>query len=364
MMSGKLKNKIVIASGGTGGHIFPAISLSSYLKDKYHIKLTTDKRGKNYIDNINQNFEIKLISASTIFQKNPFKIVYSIFLILFSIIESVIFLINFNPKIIIGMGGYSSFPICVAARVLRIPVIIYENNLVIGKANKYLLPIVNQIFLSFSETKKINPKYKSKIFLSGSIIRKEVENYKHIADFNKEKIKIVIMGGSQAAEIFGTQLPRIFKKCQNNGINLSVVQQCLNSQKEELTNFYKEKNIGNEVFTFRSDVTNIFKSATIVITRGGASAQAELVNCNIPYIVIPLKYSADNHQLENALYYEKKGCNILVQEDEIDTKLFELIKKINKDRSILHKIVQNQQKLSNQNVLEKVKNQIEIIINN
>ena len=357
------KNKIVIATGGTGGHVFPAVSLAEHLTNNYDVMVTTDQRGLVYLNKLLKKFKIKTINSSTIFKKNPLKIFYSLFLILFSTCKSFVFLKNFKPKIVIGMGGYSSFPVCVSALILKIPVIIYENNLLIGKANKYLLPLVDKIFLSTPETKGIKPKYENKIFISGNFIRQEIENYRHNIDYRDKKLKIVIMGGSQAAKIFGEVLPQIFVECKKVGIHLSIVQQCLDTQKEYLTNFYNTQKIDNEVFTFRSDITQIFKNTSFVITRGGASAQAELINCNIPYIVVPLKNSTDDHQFENASYYKKKGCNFLVIEEEIETKLLDLIKMIDKDKTKLYEIVQNQKKLFNQNVLKNADNQINMIIN-
>ena len=197
--------------------------------------------------------------------------------------------------------------------------------------------------MSTPETKGIKPKYENKIFISGNFIRQEIENYRHNIDYRDKKLKIVIMGGSQAAKIFGEVLPQIFVECKKVGIHLSIVQQCLDTQKEYLTNFYNTQKIDNEVFTFRSDITQIFKNTSFVITRGGASAQAELINCNIPYIVVPLKILLMIINLK-MLVIIKKGCNFLVIEEEIETKLLDLIKMIDKDKTKLYEIVQNQKK--------------------
>ena len=134
-----IKKKILIATGGTGGHIVPAYSLAKFLKTKnYKVELTSDVRGLKFLKN-DENLKITKITSSPLIKKNIFKFIISIYNIFFSIIFSFLFLLLNRPSIIFGMGGYSSFPICVAAFFLRIKFVIYENNLVIGKANKLLL---------------------------------------------------------------------------------------------------------------------------------------------------------------------------------------------------------------------------------
>ena len=113
------KKKIIIATGGTGGHIFPAISLAQYLSKKnFEVEITTDIRGKKFFNEINF-LEIKTISTATIFIKNPILILKNIFLIIFSIIKSILYLKKKKPHLVFGVGGYSSFPVCFASKTLE-----------------------------------------------------------------------------------------------------------------------------------------------------------------------------------------------------------------------------------------------------
>ena len=154
------KKKILIATGGTGGHIFPAYSLANYLKDKnFEVELTTDKRGLKYLQNY-RNLNFKIIPLSPLKKNTIFTFLKSILIILYSIIKSFNILLFNRPSIIFGMGGYASFPICIAASILRINFVIYENNLIIGKANKYLLPFAKKIFVSYNEVEGIPEKYR------------------------------------------------------------------------------------------------------------------------------------------------------------------------------------------------------------
>ena len=204
------------------------------------------------------------------------------------------------------MGGYAAFPICIAAKILRIRFVIYENNLLIGKANRFLLPFSEKILVSNKELEGIEDKYKDKIIEIGNIIKKEIINFSKDYKGNSEVLKILVLGGSQAAEVFADTLPEIFKKCLREGIKLRVYQHCLPSQNRKLELFYRETKINFETFNFSSNLTDYFSKVDIAITRSGSSILAELVNANIPFISVPLPSSADNHQLKNANYYKRK----------------------------------------------------------
>ena len=184
----KINKNILIATGGTGGHIFPSLSLAKFLTKDYNLQIVSDNRGLKFLQN-NGNIKIKIINSGTIYKKNFLHIIFGASKIITAFIYSVCFLIYSRPNLIIGMGGYSSFPICIAGFLLRIPVIIYENNLIIGRANKFLLPIVKKIILSTKNTSGINPKYKKKLSVCGYILNENIYNFnnpKKISNSYKE----------------------------------------------------------------------------------------------------------------------------------------------------------------------------------
>ncbi len=359
------KKKILIATGGTGGHVFPAYSLASYfIKNNYNVKLTTDYRGFNYLKDY-KNLNIIKISSSPLNKKNIFKLLFSTILIVFSVLRSIIFLLFNRPSIIFGMGGYSSFPICIAAAILRIKFVIYENNLIIGKANKYLLPFAKKILVSYKDLDGIPDKYFNKIFEIGNIVRDEIINFKN-ENTESDKynaIKILVLGGSQAAKVFAEKLPKIFEKLQNSKIPIKVYQQCQNEQKNNLIEFYKKTKIDYEIFNFTNKIIDYYSKANLVITRSGASVLGELINIKIPFISIPLTTSADNHQLKNALYYKKKGFGYLVEEKDINEQLYSLIKSFFEDEILIKNIFINQSQYSDKNIFKDINICIEKIIN-
>lgn len=356
------KKKIIIATGGTGGHIFPAISLAQYLSKKnFEVEITTDKRGKKFFNEINF-LKIKTISTATIFIKNPFLILKNIFLIIFSIIKSILYLKKKKPHLVFGVGGYSSFPVCFASKILGIPLLIYENNLLLGKANKILSFFAKKIFTSFSGVQGIDENLKKKSLYCGNIIRQEIMNYKH--NFNeKNDLKILVLGGSQAAKIFGEKLPRIFEMIKKENLKIIIYQQCLPEQNNSLKNFYESVSIQSEIFNFDPNILKYYKKIDLVITRSGSSVSAELLNCNIPFISVPLEKSADDHQNKNAEFFQKKGFCFLIKENQIDESLFLLIKSFYIDKSILKNCINNQKSYSKINTMEKILNEIENITN-
>ncbi len=358
--------KIIIATGGTGGHVFPAYSLAKhFINQKIDVQIISDKRGLRYLKGYT-DLKIVEINSSTIFKKNIFQLLFSVLIIFYSTFKSFIFLLINRPNLVFGMGGYSSFPVCIAAKILRIPFIIYENNLYIGKANKYLLPFAEKIFVSNKELEGISSKFSKKVFEVGNIIRKEILNFQVKSNFiqKEEKLKILILGGSQAARIFAEKLTEIFKECHKSKISLKIYQQCLPDQNKFLTSFYQNLNIEFEIFNFTDNILNYFSKINLAITRSGSSMLAELVNVKVPFIAVPLPSSADNHQLKNASYYEKKGYSYLIEEKDLNLKLFQLIKKISEDSSLLSLMASKQREYSDKSVYKNIDKQINIMIKN
>jgi UDP-N-acetylglucosamine--N-acetylmuramyl-(pentapeptide) pyrophosphoryl-undecaprenol N-acetylglucosamine transferase len=358
-------NKIIIATGGTGGHVFPAYSLANYLiKNNYNIELTVDDRGSKYLKDY-ENLKLIKITSSPLIKKNIFTFLFSIFIILFSTLRSLFFLLFNRPSIVFGMGGYSSFPVCIASAILRIKFVIYENNMIIGKANRYLLPFAKKIFVSYGNLEGIPKNYSNKVFEIGNIVREEIINSKarNVQNDRFDDIKILVLGGSQAAKVFAEQLPRIFEKLKNSKVPIKIYQQCQKKQNEQLSEFYKKAKIDFEIFNFTNKITDYYLKANLVITRSGASVLGELINIKIPFISIPLPTSADNHQFKNAIYYKKKGLGYIINEKDINNQLYDLIKSIFKDKSLVKKILANQSLYSDKNIFQNISFYINNIIN-
>lgn len=356
------KRKIIIATGGTGGHVFPASSLSDYLKKNFEIEIFSDKRGLRYFE---KKENIRVINTGTIFQKNLFKTILNLNKIIFSIIYSFFYLKKTKPEIVFGMGGYSSFPVCVASYLLKIPIIIYENNLVLGRANRALLPLARKILVSTKNTHGINKKYEDKIFVAGYLLRKEIFELEkdHNKKENNEELSVLIMGGSQSAKIFGEKIPQIVVQCYKKNIKLKIYQQCLEKQMKEIEAIYNKYKISFKLFSFSEKLSDHYQISDLAITRSGASSIAELINLRIPFIAIPLPSSADGHQFKNALNFQKKGYCFLIEEKLIFPKLFEILEDLNNNREKLLLLKSKMNEHSDKDSLSNVSKFIEKFLN-
>jgi len=359
-----MNKKIIFAAGGTGGHIFPAINL---MKHFYHqgckVVLVTDKRGKNFIEDYSE-FKTYILKADTPTNKKFLEKILSFFVIFYSLFRSILILRNEKPNLVIGFGGYVSFPISYASKFFKLPLVIYENNLVLGRTNKYLLPMAKKVFIAKKIVKNFPEKFKNKIYEVGSILDKNIINYSNLTNYdNKENFTILALGGSQGAEIFGKILPSITKMIKEEGHKIEIYQQCVKNQKKLLIDYYKKNNIKNYVFEFEKNILKLILSSDIAITRCGASSTAELAYTCTPFIAVPLSNSIDNHQYLNAKFYEEKGHCWILEEKNFNTKnLFNLITEVIKNKNKLKKIRDSMRKNLNNNVYIDIENQIKEFI--
>lgn len=359
-----MNKKIIFTGGGTGGHIFPAINLMKHFLDKeYEVLLVTDNRGNNFIKSSSE-FKSYILNSDTPTNKNLFKKFFSYFLIFYSIIRSILILKREKPDLIFGFGGYVSFPISFASRFFNLPLIIYENNMILGRANKNLSSISKKILLAKKIIRSLPEKYKSKTYEVGPILDKNIINSSSFKKTNdKGKFSILVLGGSQGAEIFGIVIPKVIKMIKDTGYEIEINQQCIINQKNSIIDFYKKNNIKNYVFEFDKNILKLVLSSNLAITRCGASTTAELVHTLTPFIAVPLPNSIDNHQYLNAKYYANKGCCLLLEQDNFDIEnLFNLIMETIKNKNKLENIRNNMKNNYNKNVYSNIENEIKEFI--
>ena len=207
-----MTRKIILSAGGTGGHIFPAINLMKHFFERGDkVLLVTDIRGNNFIKKYSE-FKSYVLRMGTPTNKNFFKKFISFLVIFYSIIKSIIILKKEKPDLILGFGGYVSFPISFASKFFNLPLIVYENNMVLGRANKYLALFSKKILVAKKISTNFPEKYKKKTYEVGPILAKNIINYSmNNKKNNKENFVILVLGGSQGAEIFGTVVPPVIK---------------------------------------------------------------------------------------------------------------------------------------------------------
>jgi UDP-N-acetylglucosamine--N-acetylmuramyl-(pentapeptide) pyrophosphoryl-undecaprenol N-acetylglucosamine transferase len=236
--------------------------------------------------------------------------------------------------------------------------------MILGRANKNLSSFSKKILLAKKITKNFPEKYKDKTYEVGPILNKNIINSSSFKKVNdKGKFSILVLGGSQGAEIFGTVIPKVVKMIKDEGYEIEINQQCIMDQKNSIVDFYKKNNIKNYVFEFDKNILKLVLSSSLAITRCGASTTAELVHTLTPFIAVPLPNSIDNHQYLNAKYYENKGCCLLLEQDNFDTEnLFNLIMETIKNKNKLENIRNNMKNNYNKNVYSNIENEIKEFI--
>ncbi len=356
-----MKKKILISSGGSGGHVIPAITFYDHLKENYEVFLTLDKRGSKFINEKKYDFEI--ISSPRL-SFNIIQLPFTLIMLIISILKSIFFLKKKKINILIGTGGYMSVPICIAAKMLNITIYLFEPNMVIGRANKFLAKFSKKIFCYSKEIINFSEKEKSKIVIIDTLLRKEIYN---LNNYTKEeinnKINLLIIGGSQGAKLFDQKIKKSILDLSKK-YKLMVYHQASSLDLSDLKFFYSENNIAIKLFNFEENIFEYLKEANLAITRAGASTLSELTFFRVPFIAIPYRFATDNHQLENAINYQKKDCCWVFEEKEFDqNKLTTLLINIIENKEDYLNKKKNLEKISYQNTWNNINEKIISSIN-
>jgi UDP-N-acetylglucosamine--N-acetylmuramyl-(pentapeptide) pyrophosphoryl-undecaprenol N-acetylglucosamine transferase len=310
-----LKKKILISTGGTGGHVIPATVFYEHLKNEFDVSISSDLRGTAYLDKNDYHLEIINTPKLTI---NIFLIPFQFILLFNILIKSILFLKKKRIDILISTGGYMSLPICFAAKILGLKIYLFEPNLVIGRTNKFFLKFCKKIYCYSDEIKNFPSEFINKIEIIKPLIRKKF--YSKLSDKSKrydDQFNLMIIGGSQGAKIFDGDITNSVVDLSKK-FRIKVVQQTNSRNIENLKNFYSKNNIESYVFDFDNNLVDLVVSTDLCITRAGASSLSELIFLNIPFLAIPLPSAKDNHQHENANFFKDKGCCWTLNQTDFD----------------------------------------------
>jgi len=308
-----MRKNILISTGGSGGHVIPATIFYEHLKKDFEVSVSSDKRGYRFLNSAKYNIEI--IDTPKL-SKNLFLLLFQIFVIIYLTIKSFFILKRKKIDILISTGGYMSLPLCIASKICNIKIFLFEPNMVLGRANRLFLKFCEKIFCYSDKIKNFPENFKNKILITESLLRKEFYSLNPSENFNSE-INLLIIGGSQGAELFDFAINDTIIKLSKK-YEIKIFQQTNLKNYKNLKNYYLKNNIKNELFNFNENVSNFMQRSNICITRAGASTLAELTFLNVPYIAIPLPFAKDNHQYENAAFYEEKGCNWILNQSELN----------------------------------------------
>lgn len=318
--------KICLIGGGTGGHLFPAIATAQEL-ERQNLKtfLITDQRCEKYLPKPMhiKTFVLKLGSIQASFWQK----ILTLFRMGLAVISSIKILMQEKPLIVVGFGGYPTLPTLLAARLLKIPIVLHEQNCFLGKVNKMFAKSAAFIALNFEQTQNIDPDLKHKIVITGNPIRQEIAAYKLEKDFAQTPFTILVIGGSQGASYFDDLMIKTINLLkQQTNKEIKIIQQSSLARHEQMKKKYHDIGVQAEISDFFQDICSKYNQAHLVIARSGAGAISELIQLGLPAILVPLPTSAQNHQLYNAQalskaeaswYFEQKDLKPDILADQI-----------------------------------------------
>ncbi len=305
---------IVVTTGGSGGHIFPAESIAGALRNAgAQIVFITDKRGRTF--NSLPDISIYRLAAESVTGRSFLGKISAAFKLYWGSLQALFLLKKLKPALVIGVGGYASLPAVLAAHLWHIPVVLHEQNAVLGRANRVLAHNTRMIATSFNPTMRI-PEGIPTTFV-GLPAREQVLSYQNSPyPDSTDEFRLLIFGGSQGARFFSHKLPAALLKLPLElRQKISLVQQVRPEDMEVIQKLYQ--NAGFRSLTIKSffnDMPELMAKCHLIIGRGGASTITEASIIGRPAIIIPLPTAADDHQTENARIFCDSGAGWLIAE--------------------------------------------------
>ena len=313
---------VVLAAGGTGGHVFPAQALAEELLSRgQSLALVTDRRGADYGGAL-ARIDRYLIRAGTLGSGGLSGAINGLTNIVAGVFQARSLLRRLRPSAVIGFGGYPSLPTMLAAARLKIPAAIHEQNAVLGRVNRLLASRVSAIATSFDDTRGLTPQGRRRVLLIGNPVRPEVAAARSEAyepPRNGCPINILVIGGSQGAAVLSEVVPAALAQLPAAvRARTQVTQQCRAEDLAGVRRAYDATGIAADLCPFIEDLAAKLAAAHIVIARAGASTVAELAAVGRPAVLVPYPFATDDHQTQNARALSDRGAAWLTPQDGLD----------------------------------------------
>jgi len=315
--------RILIAAGGTGGHIYPAIALAQELKSQSpdcEILFLGSEEGLERDLVTKAGFELKLIKARALLRKLSYKALSAPFICAVGFFQALRIIKEFSPRFLVSFGGYVSLPAALAAISLGCPLLIHEQNILPGMTNRFLARFADKVFLSFEESKNYLSFDKSKGCVVGNPVRREIfladrAEARQKLGYGPDDLVVMVVGGSQGARKINEVLVRALPRLKEiKGLKLFHIVGKRDSA-------WINQLLGKEDYPFYQkadylyNMAEVLAAADLVISRAGATALAEFMARGLPMILIPFPFSAEGHQKLNASWAEEKGAAIVIEDE-------------------------------------------------
>lgn len=287
---------VILAVGGTGGHILPAIKLSKELP--YQGVFVGVGLSRNHLIK-QQPLNYKEVSGG------PFNF-FGLFKLIKGVCQSIRFFLKEKPLVVVGFGSYHSFPALAAAFLLRIPIILYEPNAICGRVNRLFSPVTKAICMYF-------PQELPNVYSIGFNSLQSIHDFTYFG-LEKTKQTLLIFGGSQGSKAINAcyqYMPLLF-----SGQVLHFVGK--NGNMQQIQEHYQQNNIMHCVKQFEAHMTQAYSCSNLAITRAGAATIKELIEHEVPAIVIPYPSASEDHQKQNGLFFQNQvGGGICIEEKNL-----------------------------------------------
>ena len=308
--------KILLAAGGTGGHMFPAQALGERLNSQgWEIALMTDVRGLKHANNIPTEHKIQ-VEAASLSPRKPIKAILGILKLRRGVKTAKKFIKDWQPDIVVGFGGYPAFPAIKAAQSLGVPTILHEQNAVLGRVNRIFAAKADHVVSGFEVLQKLPKGAKWTVLgnpLRGDILKASKRKYAA----PKDEINLFIMGGSLGARLLSETVPQAVALLPKDlRARLRVVQQTREESLEFARGIYAKADVQAQCAPFFDDIESHYAQAHYIIARAGASSVSEIMLMGLPALLVPLAIAMDDHQSINAKPLNDLGAADILPEFE------------------------------------------------
>lgn len=311
-----MAGRLLLAAGGTGGHMFPAQALAEILKAKgWEIALMTDARGQKHCGSIPAEPVVE-VEAASISPRKPIQAIKSVLKLVRGVRQAKAFIKEWRPDVVVGFGGYPAFPAMRAAQSVGLPTIIHEQNAVLGRVNRVFAAKATHVVSGFEGLDKVSPN--ANVISLGNPMRAQISKAVPAAyETPNDAINLLIVGGSLGARIFSERLPKAIASLPE-GLRkrLNVVQQTTQDELVTARDVYAAAGVSAVCESFFSDIETHLAKAHYVIARAGASSISEIALMGKPSLLIPLAIAMDDHQTANAKSLQSHKAADILPESE------------------------------------------------
>ena len=316
--------RIMVAGGGTGGHLFPGLAVVDELRRRVpeiEVKFVGTARGIESRILPRRGESLELLEVTPLKGQGLGARFKSFARIPTAMKKASALMDDFEPDLVLGVGGYASGPVLLSASLSGRPTALLEQNAQVGMTNRILARFVDRAYISFEQTEEVFGRRKSR--LTGNPVRQEFVEHARLAladpeGFESRARTILVLGGSQGARKLNEDVPRALAKAGIAARRLEVVHQTGESMRDQVEAAYQELGIPARVVTFIDEIARAYSNAALVIARAGATTLAELCAIGRPSILVPFPFAADDHQTKNAKALEEQHASICLREADLE----------------------------------------------